>query len=103
MEINIDTKAIQDAIVRSVADSAIGETIKKYIGTALTERRGYGTDSILEEATKAEVARAISLIVREEIDARREEIRALVVPYITEEVVTKMMGAAMQVMFEQIS
>jgi len=99
MEVNLDTNAIQDAVVRAIADSAIGEQVKTVIETQLTAKdKSWDSDTIMQKAIKGEVNRLIGQIVREEIDGRKEEIKAVVAPQLTEEVIKEMAGAAFEVM-----
>lgn len=98
MEINIDTKAVQEAIVRAVADSTIGELIKENIAKALTEKKGYDQGSILEDAAKDEINRLIAIIVREELGKNKDKIREHILPMLTDEVLQKMGSAALEVM-----
>lgn len=98
MEVNIDTKAIQDAIVRAVADSTIGNLIKEAIQKALEEKQGYGRESILEVVAREQINLIIGQIVRVEVDKNKDKIRALVLPLLTDEVLGKMGSAAIEVM-----
>ena len=98
MEVNIDTKAVQEAIVRAVADSTIGELIKETINKALTEKQGYNRDSILQEAAEKEINRIIGIIVREEMDKNKDKIREHILPMLTDEILNKMVSAAFEVM-----
>ena len=98
MEVNIDTKAIQDAIVRAVADSTIGNLIKEAIQKALEEKQGYGRGSILEVVAREQINLIIGQIVRVEVDKNKDKIRALVLPLLTDEVLGKMGSAAIEVM-----
>ena len=98
MEVNIDTKAIQDAIVRAVADSTIGNLLKEAIQKALEEKQGYGRESILEVVAREQINLIIGQIVRVEVDKNKDKIRALVLPLLTDEVLGKMGSAAIEVM-----
>jgi len=98
MEVNIDTEAIQEAIVRAVADSTIGEKIKENINKVLTEKQGYNHESILDEAIKSEVKCIICLAVKEEIEKKKEDIRKAITPMITDEALLKMSSAVIEVM-----
>lgn len=53
MEINIDSKAIEDAIVKAVIDSAIGTQIIEVIQDVLAEKKQpWDKNSILHDAIK---------------------------------------------------
>jgi len=99
MEINLDTNAIQDAVVRAIADSAIGEQVKAVIESQLTAKeKSWDSETILQKGIKAEVNKLIVRVIAEEIESRKEEIRALIVPEITDHAIRDMSSAAIQVM-----
>ena len=104
MEVNIDADAIQDAVVRAIADSAIGEQVREVITTQLTAKdNGWDSETILQKSIKSEVTRLISIIVRQEIESRKDAIRELITPQITDEAIKQMGSAAIEVMLGNLS
>ncbi len=99
MEINIDTKDIQEAVVKAISDSAIGEQVTKVIQEQFTAKKNsWDSETMMEAAISEEIRRVISLILREEIESKKEEIRALVTPMLTDEIIKDMGSAAFEVM-----
>lgn len=104
MDIKLDTTAIQDAVVRAVADSAIGEQINKVIVEKFTSKKNsWDSQTIMERAIEGEVNTLIGKIIREEIEQRREEIRALVQPQLTDEIIKAMSAAALEAMLGNLT
>jgi len=54
IDVKLDKEAITAQIVGAILESAIGEKIEKGINAALTNK-GYGRDSIVDEAIKSAV------------------------------------------------
>lgn len=104
MNINIDTIAIQDAVVQAIIDSAIGEQIRKVIGEILTNKENsWDNQTILQKGIRSEMWRIISNILREEIESRKDEIRKLIAPQLTDEIILSMSSAALDVMLGNLS
>jgi hypothetical protein len=103
MEIKIDAVAVQDAVVRAITDSAIGEQIKDVIEKHFTgKERSWDTESIMEKAIKGEVQSAVTKIIYAELQERKDEIRQAVLQKLTDKAVEKMAGAAIDVMLIQL-
>ncbi len=98
MEVNIDSKVIQDAVVKAITDSTIGDAIKEAIQKALTEEKSYNSGTIVENACKTEVNRIVTVLIREELETRKEKIREIVTPLISDEVLLEMSSVAIEVM-----
>lgn len=102
MEINIDAKEIQEAIVKSITETTIGEEIKKAISKVLFEEPiGYGRKSIIEEACKNEVQRMVSILIRQELDNRKEKICELIRPQISDDIILTMTSSALEFMINK--
>jgi len=104
MEINLDTAAIQDAVVRAITDSAIGEQVKAVIENELTAKaKSWDSDTIIQSAIKNEVRILIGKILREEIESRKEEIKKLVAPQLNDEILHRMGASILDVMLGNLS
>ena len=103
MEINIDSKTIEDAIVKAVIDSAIGTQIIEVIQDVLTEKTSpWGNKNILHDAIKREVNTTIGRIVQDEILKNEQKIKEIILPKITEKVLDDLVSAAFKVMLGDI-
>lgn len=104
MEINIDSKAIEDAIVKGVIDSAIGKQIVDVIQDIINEKTSpWGSKNILHDAIKREVNKVIGRIVQEEILKNEEKIKGIILPKITEKVLDDLVTASFNVMIGNIN
>ena len=103
LTVNIDSEAAQQQVVQAILDSAIGDLIQTEINNLLNEKTGgYYGDRIIEAAVKKHINDVVAKIVREIIDAKQEEIKAIVTPMISEEVIKEMSSAAIEVMLGRL-
>jgi len=97
MDINIDSKAIEDEIVKAITDSAIGEQVKKAVHEVLNEKeKSWDSETIFNKSIKGEIERQVSIILRKEIELRQDEIREIVIPLLTDKVITEMSSNAIE-------
>jgi len=97
MEIKFDEKQLQEAIVSQIATTTFGTAITKAVNEALT-KSCYNRDSIIDSAAKEEVRRVVGIIVSEEIQKKKEEIRAKALEQLTDEVFNQMISTAIDIM-----
>ena len=91
MNVNIDGKAVEEAVARAILESALGERVREVVKESieqLTNRWGTGS---LRGALERVVAEEVLKSVR---DLHGEMIRAAVKERITETVVKEVVGAA---------
>ena len=91
IKIDIDSAAINQAVVQAVIDSSIGDKIQHQIDVVLKEKGGqWNMDNILENAIKAEIKRIVSVLIRDILTEKKDVIRAHIEPLVTEEAIQKM-------------
>jgi len=101
MEIKIDPKEIQAAIVAEITKTAFGESIVAAVNKAMTEKTGaYGVsgDTIIEKAAKEQVLKVVAKAVDAELEKRTEDIKVTVRESITDDVVKEMTSNIIGVM-----
>lgn len=102
MKINIDTPAIQDAIIKAITESTIGEAIKKAIEKGLSEKTGYNSKTIIENACETEITRIVGILIREELEKRKEDFKKIVSPLITDKIIDEMGHAVLNIMLNKL-
>lgn len=103
IEVKIDAEAVQKNVVQAIMKSAIGEEISKCITEILTEKeKSWDEQTILEKAIYDQINSCILLIIRDEIQGRREELKAMMMPQLTDEAMLKMTTAAIESMMDKL-
>ena len=104
IEINVDSEAVEKAVVQAVIDSAIGEQMKTAIDKVLHQKGGqFNMDRVLENAIASEIQRVIAIQIREIIAENTDKIRAAVAPQLTDEILLRMSSVAIDFMNEKLT
>lgn len=103
LDIKIDHKAVEKAVVQAVVDSAIGKKLEEQIEAVLSQKGGmYGMDRVFDNTLRGEIERAMAGIIREMVQDNRERIREMVAEKMTDEVLLKFTGSAIDYIFRKV-
>lgn len=100
LEVKIDHEAVQQQLVAAIVNGAIGREIQGAIDDLLSEKnKGWGGSvGIVKNAVNHALEVEIAKVCADAMIERREQIKALLLGQLTDEVVAKMTAAAWSVM-----
>lgn len=94
IEVSLDAKAVEQAIVDAVLKSALGPAMVKAIDETLTKREGpYGhQENLLQRVVGRQVETVVAEAVCAHLQSQGDKIRALVADAITDEFLNAAVG-----------
>jgi signal recognition particle GTPase len=92
VEIKVDGEAVQQRLVQSLIDSAVGKQIEKAISEVLTKTYGdwNNRETVVESAVRSAVQNELHTLAREAIAEKREELRQLIAARLGDDAMTKL-------------
>lgn len=85
-QLDIDHAKINETLVSTILDKAIGKEITKAIASAL-QPKNFGTKTLIQKAVESALSDVVEAVVTEELESRREKVRTMVVEAMTDEAI----------------
>lgn len=101
MQVNLDSRQIEQAMVSAIIDSSLGDVIKEEVQKAIDGllKDQFNRRSPIRIAVEAEIQRIVLLLLREEYG---EKMRDAVREKLTDDAIAKAAGAAIDAFHEKL-